>query len=82
VPKGKEEPMTLTTLSRTAALATMIAAGMPAPVTAQTTAADPHHPGTTLAQAMPPSGMMGQGMMSQGMGRNLLSPACHPVSPP
>ena len=53
--------MTLTTLSRAAALATMIAAGMTAAAPAQTTAADPHHPGTTVAQAMPPSGMMGQG---------------------
>ena len=58
----------LTTLSRTAALAMMISAGMTAAATAQTTTADPHHPGMTLAQAMPPSGMMGQGMMSQGQG--------------
>ena len=49
----------LTTLSRTAALATMIA-GMTAAATAQTTTADPHHPGTMLTQAMPPSGMMGR----------------------
>lgn len=56
----------LTTLSHTAALAMMIAAGMTAAATAQTTAADPHHPGMTLAQAMQPSGPMGSGMMSQG----------------
>jgi len=55
----------LTTLSRTAALAMMIAAGMTAAATAQTTAADPHHLETMLAQAMPPSGMMGQGPGAQ-----------------
>lgn len=58
----------LTTLSRAAALAMMIAAGMTTAATAQTTTAAPHHPGMTLTQAMPPSGMMGQGMMSQGQG--------------
>jgi hypothetical protein len=69
VPKGKEESMMLTTLSRTAALATMIAAGMTAAATAQTTPADSHHPEMTVAQAMPPSGpMMGPSMMSQGQG--------------
>jgi hypothetical protein len=57
--------MTLTTLLRTAALATMIAAGMTAAATAQTTPADPHHPGTMLTQAMPPSGMMSQGQGAQ-----------------
>ena len=57
----------LTTLSRTAALATMIA-GMTAAATAQTTTADPHHPGTMLTQAMPPSDMMGPSRMSQGQG--------------
>lgn len=58
----------LTTLPRTAALAMMIAAGMTAAATVQTTAADPHYPGTMLTQAMPPSGTMGSGMMSQGQG--------------
>lgn len=58
----------LTTLSSTVALAMMIAAGMMAAATAQTTEADPHHPGMTLAQAMPPPGMMGPGRMSQGQG--------------
>jgi hypothetical protein len=43
----------------------MIAAGMTAAATAQTTTADPHHPGTMLTQAMPPSGMMGQGQGAQ-----------------
>ena len=57
--------MTLTTLSRAVALATMIAAGMTAAATAQTATADPHHPGTILTQAMPPSGMMGQGQGAQ-----------------
>jgi hypothetical protein len=58
----------LTTLPRTAALAMMIAAGMTAAATAQTTEAGPHHPGMTLAQAMQPPGMMGPGRMSQGQG--------------
>jgi len=57
--------MTMTTLSRTTALAAMIAAGTTATAIAQTTAVDPHHPGTMLTQAMPPSGMMGQGMGAQ-----------------
>jgi hypothetical protein len=57
--------MTLASLSRAATLATLIAAGMPAAATEQTTAADPHRPGMTLAQAMPPSGMMSQGMGAQ-----------------
>jgi hypothetical protein len=60
--------MMLTTLSRTTALAMMIAAGMTAAATAQTTEAGPHHPGMTLAQAMQPPGMMGPGRMSQGQG--------------
>jgi hypothetical protein len=63
----------LTTLSRTAALATMIA-GMTAAATAQTTTADPHHPGTMLTQAMPPSGMMGQGQGAQA-GQSSMPPA-------
>jgi hypothetical protein len=58
----------LTTLSRTAALAMMIAAGMTTAASAQTTEAGPHHPGMTLAQAMQPPGMMGPGRMSQGQG--------------
>lgn len=66
--------MTLSTLSRTAALAGMIAAGMTAAATAQTTAADPHPPGMTVAQAMPPSGMMGQGQGAQ-TGQSILPPA-------
>ena len=54
--------MTLTILSLAAALAAMIVVGMPAVAAAQPTTADPHHPGTMLTQARPPSGMMGQGM--------------------
>ncbi|WP_114947585.1 EF-hand domain-containing protein [Microvirga calopogonii] len=56
----------LTALSRTAALAMMIAAGMTAAASAQTTAVEPHDPGLTLSQAMSPAG--GQGMMSQSQG--------------
>ena len=66
-----------TTLSRTAASGHDDAAGMTAAAIAQTTAADPHHPGTTLAQAMPPSGMMGQAKP----GRRPVSPPCRPLSP-
>jgi hypothetical protein len=57
--------MTLITLPHTAALAAMIAVGMTAVAAAQTTTADPHHPGTMLTQTMPPSGMLGQGMGAQ-----------------
>jgi hypothetical protein len=46
----------------------IIAAGMTAAATAQTTEAGPHHPGMSLAQAMQPPGMMGPGRMSQGQG--------------
>jgi EF hand domain-containing protein len=70
----------LTTLSRTAALATMIA-GMTAAATAQTTMADPHHPGTMLTQAMPPSGMMGPSRMSQGQGAQVDQSTMPPAQP-
>jgi hypothetical protein len=73
--------MTLTILSRTAALALMISAGMMAAATAQTTTADPHHPGMTLAQAMPPSGMMGPGMMSQGQRAQTAQSTMPPAQP-
>jgi hypothetical protein len=43
----------------------MFAVGMTATASAQTAAADPHHPGTMLTQAMPQSGIMGQGMGAQ-----------------
>lgn len=75
--------MTLTALSRTAALAAIIATSATTGAAAQTSAADPHHP-ETLAQATPPAeagdtagqdqgtqpahpGMMQPGMMGQGM---------------
>lgn len=66
--------MTLTTLLRTTALAMMIATGMTAAAMAQTPAADPRHPGAMLAQAMPPSGMMGQGQGAQA-GQSTTPPA-------
>ena len=72
----------LTTLSRTAALAMMIAAGMTAAATAQTTEAGPHHPGMTLAQAMSPSGTMGSGMMSQGQGAQTAQSTTMPPAQP
>ncbi|MEE1612894.1 EF-hand domain-containing protein [Microvirga sp. CF3016] len=59
--------MTLTILIRAAALAALFAGGMTATASAQTAAADPHHPETMLTQAMPPSGMMGQGTTGEGM---------------
>jgi hypothetical protein len=71
----------LTTLSRTAALAVMIAAGMTAAATAQTTEADPHHSGMALAQAMSPSGSMGSGMMSQGQGAQTAQSTMPPAQP-
>src|SRR5262245_40408396 len=66
--------MTSTTLLQATALVAIIATGVTIAATAQTTAADPHHPGTTLAQATPPAapetmaqGTMGRGMMAHGM---------------
>jgi hypothetical protein len=59
--------MTLNALLRTAALATVVAAG-PTATAAQTTTADPHHPDTTLVQATPPAApgdMAGQGQGAQ-----------------
>jgi hypothetical protein len=59
--------MTLNALLRTVALATIVAAG-PTVNAAQTDAADPHHPETTLVQAAPPAapgGMAGQGQGAQ-----------------
>ena len=59
--------MTLIALLRAAALSAVVAAG-PTTGAAQTTAADPHHPDTTLAQATPPAepeGMAGQGQGAQ-----------------
>jgi hypothetical protein len=66
--------MTSTRLLQAGALVAIIATGVTIAATAQTTAADPHHPGTTLAQATPPAapetmaqGTMGRGMMAHGM---------------
>lgn len=47
--------MTLTALSRATALAAIIATGATTGAAAQTTAADPHHPETTLTQAASPA---------------------------
>jgi EF hand domain-containing protein len=83
---GKEDLMTLTVLLRATALAATVATvatGVPTGAAAQTTAVDPHHPGT-LAQTTPPAapgntagqdqgaqpgqpGMMPPGTMGQGM---------------
>ena len=76
--------MTLTAL-RAAAIAAFAAAGVSTGAAAQTTAADLHHPDTTLAQATPSpeSGVAGQGqgaqpgqpgMMPPGMGRGMMQP--------
>ncbi len=51
--------MTLSALPRAATFAAIIVAGVTA-AAAQTTSTDSHHPDTTVAQATPPSGMMGQ----------------------
>ena len=74
--------MTLISLTRVAALAAAVAAGATTTAAAQATAADPHHPDTTVAQAAPSTepgdtdeqgaqpnqpGMMPPGMMGQGM---------------
>ena len=56
--------MTLSALTRVTALAVIAAAGVTAPVAAQTTAGDPHHSGTTIGQAAPSretGDMAGQG---------------------
>jgi EF hand len=79
--------MTLTALPRAATLAAIVAACVTGGAAAQTTAADPHHPDTTLAQATPspePGDMAGQGqgaqpgqpgMMPPGMmGRGMMQP--------
>ena len=63
--------MTLHAPLRAAALAAILAAGAVTGAAAQTTAADPHHPDTTLAQATPPAAPGAW----QGRAR-----ACSPVS--
>ena len=54
--------MALIGLPRAATFAALVVASVTAAV-AQTPSANPHHPDTTVAQATPPSGMMGPGMM-------------------
>ena len=45
---------------------------------AQTTSANPHHPDTTVAQATPPSGMTGPGMMQHHMmGQGMMGRSGH-----
>jgi hypothetical protein len=59
--------MILIALSRVAAVAAIVAAGITAEAAAQTTAADPHHP-DALAQTMTPAeseGAAGQGQGAQ-----------------
>ena len=76
---------------RAAAIAAIAAVGVTTGAAAQTTAADPHHPDTTLAQATPssePEGMAGQGqgaqpgqpgMMAPGMmGQGMMGGMMHP----
>ena len=66
--EGKEGPTTLSTQPLAITCVAVAVAGVPVVATAQTTAADPHHPDTTVAQATPPSGTMGPGMMGQSPG--------------
>lgn len=65
--------MTLNALLRAAALVAILATGATTGAAAQTTTADPHHPGATPAQATPaaPGGMAGQG---QGMQPGMMPP--------
>jgi Cytoskeletal-regulatory complex EF hand len=58
--------MTLTALPRTTTFAAIVVVGVTAAV-AQTPSVDPHHPGVAVAQATPPSGTMGPGMMPPHM---------------
>ena len=48
--------MTLTALTRTTALATILAAGITSSATAQSARVDPHYPNAALAQATPAQG--------------------------
>ena len=65
--------MRLIALPRVGVFAAVVVAGVTAAATAQTSAVDPHHPNTTVAQATPPSSTMGQGSGAQpgqpGMGQ-------------
>jgi hypothetical protein len=68
--------MRLIALPRVGVFAAVVVAGVTAAATAQTSAVDPHHPNTTVAQATPPSGTMGQGSGAQpgqpGMGQGMM----------
>jgi hypothetical protein len=81
--------MTLTERPRAAAFAAIVAVSVTTGAAAQTTAADPHHPDTTFAQATPspqPGAVAGQGtqpgqpgmmppaMMGQGMMGRMMQP--------
>jgi hypothetical protein len=64
--------MTLPELRRAAFFTVIVAASAPVAAEAQTTATDPNHAETMLAQATPPAqpaqpGMVGPGMMAHGM---------------
>ena len=68
--------MRLIALPRVGVFAAVVVAGVTAAATAQTSAVDPHHPNTTVAQATPPSSTMGQGSGAQpgqpGMGQGMM----------
>jgi len=68
--------MRLIALPRVGVFAAVVVAGVTATATAQTSAVDPHHPNTTVAQATPPSSTMGQGSGAQpgqpGMGQGMM----------
>ena len=68
--------MTLTALPRAAAFAALVIASVTAAV-AQTPSANPHHPDTTVAQATPPSGMTGPGMMGGMMQHHMMGRSGH-----
>lgn len=69
--------MMLRALSHAITFVAIAAAGVPVAAAAQTGAADPHHPDTTVAQAAP-SGTMGPGMMGQGgMGQGGMGMPAH-----
>lgn len=86
--------MTLTALTRVATLAAIFAGGTSTAATAQTNAADPHHPDTAVVQATPPAepgDTAGQdqhepsgqpGMMPPGMmGQGMMQPGMRGAMP-
>ena len=67
----------LTNMLRVAAIATTVTVGVTSAAVAQTTAADPHHPDTTLAQASPssePKDMAAQGQGAPPGQAGMMSP--------